>query len=458
MKKTLFDFFRREFQMNLSVSSRDTVSPRAEQWNGVAILSPEGNGIFREGNDAAIEECFAGLRDLHLKVLRIDACSPDFERWVQFCVSENISPHIVFTAETEHEKIRSAVEACRSRFSENDLWKPRRFYEIDCDPAGAAFENEEKAGDAADILKGKAEWIRELDPDAVIILSGIFPNTDSRQKAVFWNRVLLEKCASSMDLIGVKMFPGMLSGRVWDPDAEGIEVNASLAEEIRRGFRELDQQVRTYAPDTEIRAAVTGWGFLQDGEPQKRQDCIFYASVYSMLRMAADFAALIEAGPLFGENGLLSMEEGLIRRNVFFHILYIASSDLPVCLKVKENETDKPVPVYHWEGLPGSYGSADLKLLEIFASRSPESRRLFLFVTNRSAHKQAVPRIRFLDMPDMHPLKACIIRSKSRLDENSADDPEKVYCKELKLRNYRKMDHVTLEIPGCSTACMVLGD
>ncbi len=137
-------------------------------------------------------------------------------------------------------------------------------------------------------------------------------------------------------------------------------------------------------------------------------------------------------------------------------MLLITADDMPLCLEIKDSEYEKACPAYHWEGLPGSFSGADIRLLDGFASRSRDGRKLLLFLTNRTPFRRAVPRIRFYDFPDMHPVRARSLRSANKLDENSPQAPLNVFCKEVKLRKYRNMDHVTLDILQCSTVCMVL--
>ena len=454
MKRSLSDIFKREYEVRLSVSPGDTIAPGAERWNGAALLTPDGDDVFRGGDLSGIEKTFALLRGLRPRVLRIDAVSPDLERWMEFCRAEEICPHLVFPQEMPLEQMEAAASACAGTFSGNELWNPVRFYEISCASGRIPFEDDASAEAAAASMKAGAERLRGADPEAKIILGGLFPSAEDRGRADLWDRMLLEHCGSVMDMIGVRMFPAF-PDCPWDQNADGIEVNWAMAEELRRGLQYLELLLRETVQDREIRIAVTGWGPRQDGTAQKRQDCVFLSAVYSMLRNTPS-AELFECGPLFGKNGLLAEEDGQIFGNVFFQNMLLTVADPEIRLRVKETEQDKGIPVYHWEDIPGVFSGGDIPLLEIIASRSPDGKRLFLFLTNRSPFRLAVPRIRFSDMPDMHPVKALILRSKKRLDENTSAAPDTVYCKEVKLRNYRKMDHVTLEIPECSTACMVL--
>lgn len=457
MKRSLFDIFKREYEVRLSVSGRDVITAQPEQWGGVAVLSPGGDEVFRAENASGIETAFALLRELRPKVLRIEAESPDLADWLSFCCPEEISPHLVFMPDASDEMRETAVRECLSRFTESELWKPVRFYEISCDPGSIPFDDDEQMDTVLERMKAGADQLRKLDPDARIILGGILPAGDQRFRAEAWNLALLGKCGRLMDMIGVPMFPRISAGCSWDEDAEGIEVERTLAEELGKGLQTLDRQIREPDPDTDIRIAVTGWGFRQDGVPQKRQDCVFWSSVYTAIRASGRSVGLHEFGPLFGKNGLLTAaDDGRVFGNVFYQNMLMTAFDPGIPLKVKETENEKGIPVYNWEGIPGAFDGGDIPLLEIMASRSPDGKRIFLFLTNRSPFKLAVPRIRFYDMPDMHPIKACILRSKKRLDENTPEAPQNIICKEVKLRNYRKMDHVTLEIPECSSACMLL--
>ncbi len=456
MKRSIGDFFKHEYEVRLSVNSRDTISPLSEQRKGIALLTAGEDEVFRTGNAAPIEETLDLIRDLRPEVMRFFAADPGFERWISFCPKEQISAHIVFPADADPDKLRSAAGRCVSAYAEHDLSELPRYYEIACDIKDIPFDDDPAIDALAGKMKECAGILREADPDGRIILGGTAPTGPTPGRAEIWNTALLQKCAGDMDLLGVTLFPYAASGRVWDEDSEGIEANFAMTEEIRTSLGRLERQILRAAPDSGIRLAVTGWGPLQDDARQKRQDCVFFSSVYRALRMACGIVGLFEAGPLFGNSGLLRFEDGKVFGDVFYHTMLVTSRDLPLCMEVKEAEFEKPAPSYHWEGLPGVFDGADIKLPEVFASRSQDGKKIFLLITNRTPFRRAVPRIRFYGFPDMHPAEACSLRSAKRLDENSASAPLNVYCKEIKLRKYRNMDHVTLDLLQCSTVCMVL--
>lgn len=456
MKRSIFDIFKREFEVKLAVNGRSGTISGGGQYQGIAMLSKDETAGLASGGDAAAEETFSLIRDLHPKVMRLFAAAPDFDRWLDFCKKEEIFPHIVFPADINRDSLRETVTRCMEQFTPSDLWTPSRFYEISTAADELPFEDDGKLEECAELAKEAGELIKSCDPEAVLILGGLPPMGDHRSKSEIWNSLLLKKCGAVMDMLGVTMKASVLSGRCWSEEEEGIEANSLLAEEFRGALQRLDRQIRENAPDDSVRIAVTGWGFLADGVPQKEQDCVFYSAVYQMLRTGSSQIALNECGPLFGTDGLLTHNNGSVWGNVFYHNMLITALDLEICLKIKEADNEKPCPVYHWDGIPGTFETADIKLLDAYASRSSDGKRLYLLITNRSPFKQAVPRVRFYDLPEMHPLEARILKSKKRMDSNSSDEPEKVFCKEVKLRKYRKMDHVTLEIPPCSTVCMLL--
>ena len=456
MKRSIGDIFKREYEVRLSVNSRDTVSPSSEQQKGIALLSAEEDKIFSSGNTAAIEETFALIREVQPEVLRFFAESPAYNRWLSFCSKEGISPHLVFSSDASSEQLRTAAAECVSEMERHDLQQLPRYYEIAFSTDGVSLGDDGEINARVMKMKSCAEQLRAADPEGKIILGGITPDSLNAGRAEAWNTVLMEQCAGVMDLLGVTLFPQVPAGRTWNEDSDGIEAGFALAEEIRSTLQRLERQISRTAADSGIRLAVTGWGPLQDDTRQKRQDCLFFSSVYKALRMGRGMIGLFEAGPLFGRNGLLRFEEGKVFGDVFYHNMLITSDDLPVCLEVKEAEYEKPCPAYHYEGLPGTFDGADIKLLDCYASRSTDGKKLYLLLTNRTPFRRAVPRIRFYDLSDMHPAQACSMRSPKRLDENSASAPLNVYCKDVKLRKYRNMDHVTLDILQCSTVCMVL--
>ncbi len=456
MKRSFWDIIKREYEVRFSVSSRDTISPLSEQKKGISVLSPKGEEVFLSGNTAAVEETFALIRELHPEVMRFFGSGPDFERWLDFCPKEGISPHIVFPLDADPIQLRTAAERCISIYAEHGLQESPRYYEIVPDAAQIPPDDDNGRDSRIRKMKECAGILRTADPDSRIILGGITPIGIDSGRSDVWNTALIEQCADVMDMIGITLHPSAVSGRGWEENDEGIEADFAMAEEIRTGLQRLERQIRRFDPDTGIRIAVTGWGFLPDSIPQKRQDCVFFSSVYKSLRMGSGIIGLMEAGPLFGNNGLLRFEDGKVFGDVLYHNLLITSPDLPICLEVKEAENEKPCPIYHWDGIPGTFDGADMKLLDIYASRSRDGKKLFLLLTNRTPFKRAIPRVRFYELPDMHPVRACSIRSGKRQDGNSAAAPLNVFCKEVKLRKYRNMDHVTLDILQCTAVCMLL--
>ena len=147
MKRSIGDFFKHEYEIRLTVNSRDAVSPLSDQYKGLAILSAEGEEVFRTGNTAAIEETFALIRELRPEVMRFFADSPDLERWLEFCSKEGISPHIVFSADEQPERLRNTAERCTSVYNEHGLPEYTHYYEIACDPKMVPFEDDEKIED-----------------------------------------------------------------------------------------------------------------------------------------------------------------------------------------------------------------------------------------------------------------------------------------------------------------------
>ena len=456
MKKTFWDFFSREFEVRFSVSPRDTINARDTQLAGVSLLSPDGEGSFPVKEEAGIETTFDLLRKLRPDILRFSADSPDFDRWIKFCKAEEIHPHLCFCPDTDPDKALARIKQCAAEFGGNDLWQPIRFYEVLCDPETIRFEDDGMVEERIQAVLEFSGMLRASDPDAKIIIGGIAPIGEKRTKAEIWNCGILQKCPDVMDMIGVSLQPSLPSERTWDEDAEGIELRVSLAEQVRMGLQRMDRQIRESAPDSEIRIAVTGWRFLPDAISQKRLDSIYYSAVYRSIRMAGARVMIHESAPLFGSGSLLRCEDGKVFGDVFYHHQLLVSPDLPVCLEAKEPDFEKPVPVYRWEGIPGILEGGELKMAEIHASRSMDGKRLFFLVTNRSPFRRCVMRVRFYDLPDLHPIRAFIVKSARRQDAVSSEQPENVYCKEVRLGNYRRMNHVTIEIPECTSVCMLL--
>ena len=456
MKKTFRDFFHHEFEVRLSVSPLDTITAPHAQLSGISLLSPAGDGPFPCADEAGIEKTFDLLRDLRPGILRFSADSPERDRWMMFCRNEEIHPHICFSADMDRDEAAALVKRCAAEFTENDLWKPIRFYEVVCDPDTVPFDDDRALEERIDAVRRFGKMLRDSDPEAKIIMGGIAPIGEKRARAEIWNCGMVRKCSDFMDLAGVFLQPSVPAGRVWNEDEEAVEARFSLAEQVRMGLLRLDRQIRESAPDSDIRIAVTGWGFLCDGMPAERQDGVYYSAVYSAIRRACGKAAVNEAGPLFGPGGLLRYEDGIVFGDVFYHHQLLAARDLPVCLEVREPEFEKPVPVFHWDGIPGVLEGGEMKMAETHAARSRDGKRLFFLISNRSPFRQCVLRVRFYDVPDLHPIEAHILKSANRRDSVSAQQTDTVWCKEVRLGNCRRMNHVTVEIPPCSSVSMLL--
>lgn len=442
MKRSFIEFFKREYQAELEVNSRWRLNSSVDQMTGIDVSGSS------KLNGAQTEKLRGLIRELRPKILRIRGNDADTQGWLRFCREEMICPHLCFACDEAPAEAGKAAAACREGFSASDIWEPKRFYEV---MPELSLTGGDSAGTMAEQMRNLAGAVRAADPEGTLILGGLFPSGSQRMRAEAWNRLLTEVCGDVMDLLGVSLFPDPVNGRAWDEDADGIEAASALAEEVGAGLMRLKQQL----PEG-MRAAVTGWSFLRDGSPQLRQHGIYYAAVQKALRKAADWIPVAEAGPLFDTGGLMCLEADALFGNVLYHSLKLAVSDLPIVLDVREREAGKAVPVYHWEGLPGSFDGKEIRLADAYASASSDGKRIFLMLSNLSPYRRAVLRIRFTDFPNMHPIEARVLRSKKRLDGNDAAEPERVFCKEVKLRNYRKMDHVNLDIPECSMVCMLL--
>ena len=453
MKRTFFDFFKREYEVKLKTGDRNGIPD--DQLRGISIGDLTGKENFDFEDKRISGESIALIRDLRPQVMRIGADSPGLSHWLAFCAAEGITPHLVFDAAFEPDRLRVIISGCVSQFGEDHSAGGSRFYELASNLGALSFADDEAPEAAAEELLSRARLLRSLDPDGKIILPGMAPLGPDQGRSEVWNSLLMQRCGDFMDMLGVSLNASAICERSWNENDSGIEADAALAGEIRTALRRLERQIRDNAGEHEIRLAVTGWSFLKDDVPQKRQDCVFYASVFSALCSLSRLVRLNEAGPLFGTDGLLTLENGKVFGNVFYHTLQVLRSDLPELLEVTA-EKEKPLPTVHWDGVPGVFEPGSIDLLEAFAATAADRSVLFLCVTNRSPFKRAVARIRFQDISDMHPVKAYLLRSQNRLDSNTSDDPRKVFCKEVSLRNYRKMDHVNLDIPECSTVCMLL--
>ncbi len=442
MKKTILDYFKKSYDAKLSVNARE-LDCAPDRLRGVAASLDDGRGKLTE-------EIRAMIRELRPKIMRLYPADANYQSWLEFCQAEEINPHVVLSADDAADVIRGMVAELREKFA-----GARRFYELDCDPNQAARGTDAEIDARAAVLNAAAEVIREVDPDGEIILTGIMPYGADRGRAELWNARMLEHCAASMNYIGVSWDPTPAGSRVWDAEADGIEVMHALAEEFKDAMLRVDRQIRESGAEN-VRVVLSGWHGIDDGVPQARQDCVYFTSVYETIRAMSDLIAAAEFGPLFGTAGLFDEEDGTVFANVSWQNLLLAANELEIPLTVEEFEHAKPIPAEHWAGIPGVVDPCDMKWVKVSASRSADGKTVHLLMTNRHPYKRAVLRVCFYGLPDLYPTEARILRSKSRTDGNSAAAPMKVYCKQVKLRQYRPMDHVNPDIGECSSVSMVL--
>ncbi len=455
MKKTLLDFFKKSYDVKVCVSARDRLCEKTDQLRGLAAALDDGREIFTDGGDNAGEEIYSLIRELRPGILRLYPADGNYKPRLDFCLKEEIHPHIVLSAAESAEAIRGTVSALREKFAGNEIWTPRRFYELDCDPLTAVRGSDEEIAARAEALNEAAAVIREADPEGEIILTGMMPYGENRGRAELWNTRMMKTCAGNMNHIGVSWEPLPVSGRNPDENADGIELMYALSEEFKDAMLRLERQIRESGTEN-VRVVLSGWQGIDDGVPQKRRDCVYFTAVYETIRAMSDLIAAAEYGPIFGRAGLFSVEEGTVFGNVSYQNLLLTTSELEIPLEVKEFSHEKPIPAEHWAGIPGSLEGRDMKWVRVTASCSADGKSLHLLMTNRHPFKRAVLRVRFYDMPDLYPVEAFILRSAKPADSNSAAEPMKVYCKQVKLREYRVMDHVNPDIGECSSVSMLL--
>ena len=157
MKKSWMDFFRREYEIRMSVSGQDVTGSPGEQLTGISVNTPAGSGMFRDADKAAVNKTLSMLKDLHPDVLRIGSADPDAAFWLNFCLREEIHPHLVFPSDAAPEEIRGMVEACQSDFAENELRTPVRFYELSVDFSEISFSEDQTLEELIREMKEKAE-------------------------------------------------------------------------------------------------------------------------------------------------------------------------------------------------------------------------------------------------------------------------------------------------------------
>ena len=442
------DLFKKPYDNdgNYTVSGRDRVPESGQQLNGVSVTL----------SDSVDEARLARLKEMRPAVLGFPAGHPSREILLDFCRKEEVHPCAVFSHEMSDAEVQSTAEELLRRFTADDLWTPIRFYAIEGNPENLSLDNDSEPAARAARMKEIAELLRKTDPEGQLILNGILPTAENRIRAEVWNPMVLQACDGIAGLLGVTWTPAFPQVN-FSSDRDSIAASAAFAKQFGTALQRLERQIRETLPNSNIQIALLRWGIQLNGAPQAAKDGVYMASLYRQIRNNSAFIRLACCGPLTGRDGLLETDAGNCFPTVMGHFLRMARTEPGVWLTLKEIIPDKKGgPAIIWDGIPGVFDPAEIPLLESSAARGNGDGRLWLMFTNRSPNKRLNLKVRFSDLPEMHPVQAMVLRSKKPASANTPGNPEAVACGEINLGKYRNMDHVNLDIPPCCSVTMVL--
>jgi hypothetical protein len=116
---------------------------------------------------------------------------------------------------------------------------PVRQYQIWNEPSSPTYWNKPNAGQYGQLVKASHDTITQLDPDARVLLAGLFgtPQGDAASKNVMWKYLKrFYKTAGSSDFDGVALHP-------YSPDIDGLEFQLKKARGILNKHGDRDKEI-----------------------------------------------------------------------------------------------------------------------------------------------------------------------------------------------------------------------
>ena len=104
MKKTILDYFKKSYDAKLSVNARE-LDCVPDQLRGVAAS-------LNDGRDIVTEEVRAMIRELRPKIMRLYPADANYQAWLDFCLAEEINPHVVLSADDAADAIHGRSRRC----------------------------------------------------------------------------------------------------------------------------------------------------------------------------------------------------------------------------------------------------------------------------------------------------------------------------------------------------------
>ncbi len=471
--KRLFDFLHKTLNFSFILDGQDTRNRNSQFQTGFMLhwqTTPEARGQWMDPVSGEMREAAVALiHDLRPEVLSFRrAANADevlqqraYENFLRLCARFEASPHILIDLPDVEpaalpDLVRTAIEAVPAK----DWWQPQRSWQVQL--PGSIPSDATRRDELMTQLRLAAEKIKTADPEGSLILPGADPRTE---KGRLWNEALMKTCGELLDQISIPhIFPGI---RGWD---EGNKQTAyalacGLPDEFEALVRNLSIQINALSDGKTIPLAISPWAYFKQSaaSPDRydavytKQDAFYFAAVLNRIFRQSDRIGIASAGFLFDTMGLIDSAENRYWKNAPFHLFEMMNARQKITLNPQPYK-EKEMPSFTWNGIPGIANSQTIPYVDVHASRSEDGKKLFLLVINRHPRKRALVRFDFMNLGQLRPVAATVLRA-GRIDAaNTVERQEAVYRKEIKLRNYRTMDHVNLDIAPSGIAGMLLSE
>ncbi|MHC1773337.1 MAG: alpha-L-arabinofuranosidase C-terminal domain-containing protein [Flexilinea sp.] len=469
--KRFLEFLHKSYDIDFVIDAQDIRCRRDDLLCGYALEwndSSDTRSRWMDPISGKIHESVVSLiKEIHPEVLRFRLTKWDeesifdvsFQNFLQLCSNLETSSHIVLdTKNFDLTKFLEIIRSVKDQISPKPWWQPKRIWELSA--GRQAGIDDQQCSNLVEQLRQTAESIKAADPDGILILPAADPRSETGRQ---WNERLLQQCINVIDQISIsRIFPGP-KGWVGDDTDLNFDLACGLPAEFEALIRNLSSQIDAYASEKKIPVAVTPWSYFKqpadgfDGyhTVYTKQDAFYFASVMNRILRNTDKIGVVETGFLFGPMGLIESTGGKAWKTAPFHFFGMIHSLQNVVLNPKTIK-NQPIPSFNWTGIPGIADPQTIPYLDILASRSEDGTKLFLLVLNRHPRKRALVRFNFMNLADMHPIEAKVLRTNNRNSANTVDHPDSVFCKEIALRDYKFMDHVNLDIAPAGIAAMLL--
>ena len=466
--KKLSDLWRRNFSADFVADAMDVCNRQQDLQFGYAFQIDQSAKTISQWMDLETgkihEWVIPIIKDLHPKTLsyRWNPANKDplqktaFLNFLRICSEIEASPHIVMPlSQKEPSNLPGTIKEVIEAISSKPWWIPQRIWEISCTGLDSQPSQEK-----INLLRKNAELIKTIDPVSTLILPGLDPIfSDGRQ----WNEKLFETCNEWIDQIGVSnILPGP---KGWSGSDGNVDFDQAcgLPQEFDAWIKRISIQLETLDPHKTVKIAINPWCYFKQSALEKsfynssyeKQDAFYYQSINNIIRKNTCRLGVVEAGFLFGPMGMIESDQEKHWKTVPY-ILFSMNRSLQNMILNSKTLPGKEIPSFQWAGIPGIAESQSIPYLDGLFSRSEDGKILTLIVLNRHPRKRALVRINFMNFPDMHPTEAKVLRAKNRFSTNTGENPEAVFCKEISIRNYKPMDHVTLDIGPIGIALMTL--